>query len=299
LYSSRREYARALPYVYELLKINPDDYRAEKLRDEILAEPEKPRDISVRPKYLKRIDPTSLRRQHSGWRNYLYRSNGTRRLDSEVVAEYGKIGLRLALLDEAIHARAERGEISVHYPLRVFLSYKWGNRVENEWVATLASKLVERGWDVVFDRYRDEAIDRSIEEFVSRIATCRVFLAIATPQYVAHAINPSQKPTWVFDEYQAPIMDENIYTVALAPERGRLLVPERRDKVSFRVSDTADSTLPDFPPIIFEGGEPRIAVPALIWQENRSPRFDEIHAIPPDKDLDEFWTATSNMTVQG
>src|SRR5262249_17979445 len=187
----------------------------------------------------------------------------------------GKIGLRLALLDDAIHRRAEAGEISVHYPLRMFLSYKWGSPVENEWLATLAQKLAQRGWDVVFDRYRNETVDRSVEEFVSRIATCRVFLAVATPQYIAHAINPSQEPTWVFDEYQAAIINETAhYCIALAPE-GRLLVPERRDKV-FRASYTVEPTLSGVPPIIFEGGRPRFDVPAIIMQDIKRPRFDEI-----------------------
>lgn len=287
LYSSRREYAKALPYVSRLLEINPDDYRAQKLRAEILEEPEMPRGIGVRNRYEKRIDPTSLDPRRSGPRNNLYRPDGSRRSDAEVVSEQGKIGLRLALLDDAIHRRAEAGEISVHYPLRMFLSYKWGSPEENEWVATLAGKLAERGWDVVFDRYRDETVDRSVEEFVSRIATCRVFLAVATHQYVAHAINPSQKPTWVFDEYQAAIIDETaFYCIALAPE-GRLLVPEERDKV-FRASYTVEPTLSGVPPIIFEGGRPRFDVPAIIMQDTRSPRFDEIHAIPADEDLDAF-----------
>jgi hypothetical protein len=62
----------------------------------------------------------------------------------------------------------------------LFLSYKWDGPAENEWVATLAGKLAERGWDVVFDRYRDETADRTVEEFISRIVTCHVFLAVAT-----------------------------------------------------------------------------------------------------------------------
>lgn len=270
LHSSRREYAKALLYVSRLLEIDPHDYRARELRDEILEKPEEPKGIRARERYEKRIDPTSLGSKRAGPRSNLYRPDGSRRPDAQIVSEQGKIGLRLALLDDAVHRRAEAGETSVNYPLRLFLSYKWGSAAENEWVATLAGKLAERGWDVVFDRYRDETVDRSVEDFVSRIASCRVFLAVATPRYVAHAINPSE-PTWVFDEYQVAMSTETgMYRIALAP-KGRLLVPKGQSDV-FRRSDTAE------PPFI----------PALIIHGSKNPRFDEIHAIPADEVLDEF-----------
>lgn len=287
LCTARREYAKALPFVFRLLEIDPHDYRAERLRDEILKTAENPSRLAVRDRYEKRIDTSSLR-EHTGWSEKLYRPDGSRRPDSDVVSEWGKIGLRLALLHEAIHRRARAGRIRAHYPLRMFLSYKWGSTAENDWVARLAQKLAERRWEVVFDGYRDETVDRSVEEFVSRIVTCRVFLAIATPQYVAHAINPGHNPTWVFDEYQAALIadEQHLYCIALTPA-GQLRVPPAQENV-FRTSFTADPILSDTPPIVFEGGSPRFDVPALITERPRSPRFDEIHAIPTDEDLDDF-----------
>ena len=288
LYSSRREYDRALPYVSRLLELAPGDRSAQRLRDEILAQPATPRSIGVDRKPDERIDPLSANLRGAGWRNNLYRPDGSRRPDTEVVAEQGKIGLRLALLDAAVHDRVQPGKFPVHYPPRLFLSYKWGSDKANQWVARLAEKLARRGWDVVFDGYRDETVDRSVEKFVSRIGTCRVFLAIATPEYIAHAINPSQQPSWVFDEYQAALMDETaIYRIALAPD-GRVAAPESRDTALFRLSETADRILPDFPPIIFEDGKPRVAVPAVVMQTNRRPRFDEILAMPDEDGLDEL-----------
>ena len=133
LYSARREYAKALSYVSRLLGINPDDYRAKELRDEILEEPEMPRVIGVRDRYEKRIDFTSLPKR-AGWPKNLYRPDGSRRSDAEVVSEWGKIGLRLGLLEEAIQRRGDAQEHHVHYPLRMFLSYKWGSPAEtNGW----------------------------------------------------------------------------------------------------------------------------------------------------------------------
>ncbi|UCE49215.1 MAG: tetratricopeptide repeat protein [Phycisphaerales bacterium] len=270
LYSTHREYTKAIPYVSRLLEIDPHDFRAIKLRDEILKQPEEPRGISVRDQYVKRTDPTSPGPEPP--RNILYKSDGTRRPNAEIVREQGKIGLRMALLDDAMHQRLDSGETCVIYPLRLFLSYKWGTEAENEWVATLAGKLAERGWDVVFDRYRDETVDRSVESFVSRIATCRVFLAVATPKYVAHGVYPCQ-PSWVFDEYQVAMSTETgMYRIALAPE-GKLLVPEGQD-VIFRRSDTVDPS--------------QFGIPAITIQENKYPHFDEIYAIPANEDLDKF-----------
>ena len=150
----------------------------------------------------------------------------------------------------------------------------------------------------VFDRYRDETVDRSVEAFLSRIITCRVFLAIATPTYVIHAINPPRNPTWVFDEYQAAMVDETTFhCIALAP-KGKLPTPEWRS-IAVRLSHTADRILPDFPPFVFEGGQPKLAAPAIITQNPRRPRFDEIHAIPADDALNEFFrTDISNTTGQ-
>jgi hypothetical protein len=79
----------------------------------------------------------------------LYRADGSRRPDAEVLEECGNIGLRLALLDDAMHRRANSTDSASRYPPRLFLSYKWGSDSENAWVAQLAQRLAERGWDVV------------------------------------------------------------------------------------------------------------------------------------------------------
>jgi len=102
----------------------------------------------------------------------LYRSDGSRRSDAEVLKEIGHIGLRLALLDDAMYRRAGAFEPDLQYPPKLFLSYKWGSEAENAWVTQLAQRLTKHGWDVVFDQLRDETSDRSVEEFVSRRCGC-------------------------------------------------------------------------------------------------------------------------------
>ena len=101
-------------------------------------------------------------------RENLYRADGSRRPDAEVLKEGGHLGLRLALLDDAMHGRAASADYDVQYPSRLFLSYKWGSEAENAWVRQLAHRLTQHRWDVVFDQWRDEAADRSVEEFVLR-----------------------------------------------------------------------------------------------------------------------------------
>jgi tetratricopeptide (TPR) repeat protein len=201
-----------------------------------------------------------------------------------VVAESGEIGLRLALLDDEIWRRTRAGEHHLNYPLRLFVSYKWGSADENARVARVADALSARGWDVVFDRYRDESVDRTVEEFVSRIVSCAVFVAVATPAYIAHGMNPVAEARWVFDEVQAAMSSElGLYRIALTPD-GRLAVPELdADLPLLRRSDT---TAPFGP-----------GIPAIVTATVQEPRFDEIHRFPDEEDLDGW--LDERMTYRG
>ena len=108
----------------------------------------------------------------------LYRIDGSRRPNAEILAESGNIGLRLALLDEAMHLRASSVEVDALYPPRLFLSYKWGDKKEDAWVVQLADILTQRGWDLVFDRRRDETVDPNVEDVVSRLTNWHVVTSI-------------------------------------------------------------------------------------------------------------------------
>lgn len=138
-------------------------------------------------------------------RENLYRADGSRRPNAEVLNESGDIGLRLALLDDAMHRRGASIEPDSWYPPQLFLSYKWGTEAENAWVAQLAQRLMKHGWDVVFDRQRDETADREVEDFVSRLVSCRVFVAVLSPGFVASAV-VAKHASWVFDEMQCALL---------------------------------------------------------------------------------------------
>lgn len=155
-------------------------------------------------------------------RHNLYREDGSRRAEEDVWREFGPIGYRLSLLDDAVHRRVSNLETEINYPPRLFLAYKWGTETHNGWVRDLARKLTSRGWDVVVDAFRDETVDRSVEDFVSRIITCRVFAAVITPAYMESAVD-TRRPTWVFDELQVALLaSEHIRLLTLWCEGDKL-----------------------------------------------------------------------------
>jgi tetratricopeptide (TPR) repeat protein len=194
----------------------------------------------------------------------LYRIDGSRRPNEEILAERGNIGLRLALLDEAMHGRATSAEADACYPPHLFLSYKWGSAEENAWVKDLADCLTARGWDVVYDQRRDESEDRTVEEFVSRLVTCRVFVAVLSPAYIASAFEAS-RPTWVFDEMQCAL---------LARDRMRLiaLVPPSELAKTPPAQPARDIELPK--------------IPAIVVQPLQRAEVDELHEIRSNDDLE-------------
>jgi tetratricopeptide (TPR) repeat protein len=204
----------------------------------------------------------------------LYRSDGSRRLDAEVIAEAGNIGLRLALLDEEMHRRANPAEADTLYPPRLFLSYKWGSAAENAWVRGLADRLTKRGWEVVFDQWRDETRDRTVEEFVSRLANCRVFVAVLSPAYVASAFAPSH-PTWVFDELQCALVARNFKRLIGIVPPGELATAR---------GAPAPETI-EIP-----------KVPAIVIQAMQEPEFDEVQAVHDDDDLQRFLDTSVTYT---
>ena len=197
----------------------------------------------------------------------LYETDGSRRPDADILAEGGNVGLRLALLDEAMHLRTIAGEADSLYPPRLFLSYKWGNEKEDVWVARLAEDLTKRGWDLVFDQRRDQTVDPRVEDFISRLANCRVFVAVLSPAYIASAFEASH-PTWVFDEMQCAL---------IARDRMRLvgLVPPRELSTATRQPATPA-------PIVIP------QIPAIIVQPMQESHFDAFHEVHSDEDLQRF-----------
>jgi tetratricopeptide (TPR) repeat protein len=130
----------------------------------------------------------------------------------------------------------------------------------------LAQDLTKRGWDVVFDRKRDETVDPNVEDFVSRLTNCRVFVAVLSPAYVASAFEASH-PTWVYDEMQCAL---------IARDRMRLigLVPPRELASEKTSTPAAPIEMP--------------RIPAIIIQPMQETHFDEFYEAGNREDLEGF-----------
>ena len=64
-------------------------------------------------------------------------------------------------------------------PRRVFISYRWGNPIENNWVEHLGIELKKRGNIVVLDRFVDkESVSCDVTEFVARMVHCHVCVCV-------------------------------------------------------------------------------------------------------------------------
>jgi len=197
----------------------------------------------------------------------LHRSDGSRRSDDELRAQGGDIALRLALLDEAMHARAQGDGPDLPYPPRLFLAYKWGSAAQDAWVAALAQQLGERGWDLVFDGQRDDTVDRTVEAFVGRLAACQVFVAVLSQDYLAATVDP-RHPTWVYDELQCAL---------LLRDQGRLRL------VGIVPPPPLDAAVPR--PTAEQRMPPRPDQLAIVAQAYQPPRFDELHHLATPADL--------------
>ena len=106
-----------------------------------------------------------------------------------------------APLREALQ-RAQQEPRPLSVPRRVFVSYRWGGKADDEWVARLARELETRANAVVFDRAATAAL--TVPELVSRIANCHVFLSVLDPGYVEriYAASPGdRREGWVTDEF--------------------------------------------------------------------------------------------------
>ena len=163
------------------------------------------------------------------------------------------------------------GDPDLQYPPRLFLSYKWGSEAENAWVAQLAERLTKHGWDVVFDKWRNETADRSVEEFVSRLATCRVFVGVLSPAFIDFAIE-GKHASWAFDEMQCAV-------IAHADDRMRLIgvVPP---------AELAEVTVELTPPPVRM--PPRPDQLSIVIQAQLQPKFEEVFEVRNWDDLEQF-----------
>jgi small GTP-binding protein len=64
-----------------------------------------------------------------------------------------------------------------------FISYAWGDALQEHWVLRLADDLLKADLQVVLDQWDNAAIGANISRFISRIEACDFILAVGTPTY--------------------------------------------------------------------------------------------------------------------
>ena len=144
-------------------------------------------------------------------RQLLYDDAGRRRPDEEVLSEVGHLGLRTALLADAVHRRAREGEPPSSPPHAV-ISYPLASpptapaAAEDVWVRDLVDHLTALGWTVRPEPGRAEPM--TVAELAAGIASCRLFVAVLTPSYWQRAARP-------YDEVHVAMSLPYVHTLAI------------------------------------------------------------------------------------
>jgi hypothetical protein len=128
-------------------------------------------------------------------RQLLYDDAGRRRPDGEVRDEVGDLGLRTALLADAVHRRAREDEPPSSPPHAV-ISHAQAAPDD------LAGFLTALGWTVQVEPRRAEPM--TVAEFEAGVARCRLFVAVLTA---------SARSTW--EEIQVAMSLPYVHTLAI------------------------------------------------------------------------------------
>lgn len=136
----------------------------------------------------------------------LTREDGTMMSVKEAVKYYGNRGVWIAALNSEIRDKLRRPRLK-GYPPRIFISYRWESEEHKAWVRKLASRLRERGFEVLLDQFQSmEGSRLNVPKYVSSIAECHYFVIIITSGYCEVVDRSGKGPDgWVFDEYQTAL----------------------------------------------------------------------------------------------
>jgi hypothetical protein len=80
---------------------------------------------------------------------------------------------------------------STREPPTCFISYAWGNALQERWVAELADELQRAGVSVIFDRKDNSRVGMSLPRFMERLLNCDFVAVVGTPNYAEKAANAS------------------------------------------------------------------------------------------------------------
>jgi tetratricopeptide (TPR) repeat protein len=218
-----RNFDLALSAIEQVLQLNPHDSDAEQLKRKILSRPVIPETVLPVPihknplvvRLSTNIDANgrtveadltssqltmSSREYGTMSRDQTARIVGFRAWDVSHLEMLLKEQLAISKLSDS-----ERNN-------SLFLSYRWESELLIQWVARLAGDLAGRGYRVVYDKKASgEALETSVPDLISKIASCATFVPILTEGYRRRVeIHPGETATviedgWAFDEWRCAL----------------------------------------------------------------------------------------------
>lgn len=118
------------------------------------------------------------------WEDILLYANKKRRSYGEVVKQYGPRTVMYAMLFEQLAALDNIGR-PLSTPMRIFISYRWGTKQENNWVSEFSSMLKQRGYTTYLDKQmaqEDHVTD--VFSIVAKMALSNMVIFIIDPNYI-------------------------------------------------------------------------------------------------------------------
>jgi tetratricopeptide (TPR) repeat protein len=144
----------------------------------------------------------------------LYDNNDKRRSYEEARELYGKRAFTYSRLFEELSSLKNMPR-PLSTPMRIFISYRWGNEQENKWVYELSELLKNRGYIVYLDKLiakEDPKVD--VFTIVNKMALSHMVLLIIDPKYIERIgkesdsqivdgikFHPHHEKGWAYNEW--------------------------------------------------------------------------------------------------
>jgi hypothetical protein len=138
------------------------------------------------------------------WKDVVFGDDGAERAWDEIVEAVGVRAAQLACIERAIAEKKLRPP-ALRVPPRLFLSYRHGSDVREQWVRDLARTLVKRGYIVLFDETQPLPSVGAILDLIAAIASCHYFVSVIDPRYVESVSDiegESGTRTWAYFEWK-------------------------------------------------------------------------------------------------
>lgn len=166
-----------------------------------------------------------------------------------IAKEHSSLSVKIALLGLACEKRIYNPHW-IGCPPSVFLSYKWNGSQSRDYVALVHDYLVNKGYQVYFDKNElSEDADgyTQVPNYIAHVADCQYYVLILTEKTADYVTARKGKTSWIFDEYQQAVSLVNLGRLFLVP----ILVEENGLTDFFTKNNVIDLTknIYDFNPL--------------------------------------------------